>query len=118
MRTWILALLILVGGVALAQSAASVGVGIHIPVVVGLRLAEVEGPMVSALELGPWVHTLRLVANTQWELRVEVEGQALLANLPLQAGTHVLSGRGRLTLTLEVPPGSRVRLKVALPGIF
>ena len=65
MRTWILALLILVGGVALAQSAASVGVGIHIPVVVGLRLAEVEGPMVSALELGPGVHTLRLVANTQ-----------------------------------------------------
>ncbi|KOX91068.1 hypothetical protein BVI061214_02272 [Thermus aquaticus] len=117
MRTWILALLILVGGVAPAQSAASVGVGIRIPAVVGLRLAEVEGPMVSALELGPGVHTLRLVANTQWELRVEVEGQALLANLSLQAGTHVLSGRGRLTLTLEVPPGSRVRLKVALAGI-
>jgi hypothetical protein len=41
MRTWILALLTLVGGVALAQSAATVGVGIRIPAVVGLRLAEV-----------------------------------------------------------------------------
>jgi hypothetical protein len=117
MRHLVLALLILVGGVALGQSAASVGVGIRIPAVVGLRLAEAEGPMVSTLELGPGIHTLRLVANTEWELRVEVEGQALLANLPLQAGTHVLSGRGRLTLTLEVPPGSRVRLEVGLPGV-
>jgi len=117
MRHLVLGLLILVGGVALGQSGASVGVGIRIPPVVGLRLAEAEGPRVSALELGPGVHTLRPVANTEWELRVEVEGEALLANLPLQAGTHVFSGRGRLTLTLEVAPGDRVRLEVGLPGV-
>ncbi|WP_117237203.1 hypothetical protein [Thermus sediminis] len=116
MRPWILALLILVGGVALAQSAASVGVGIRIPAVVGLRLAEAGGPLVPTLELGPGVHTLRLVANTRWELRVEVEGQAFLASFPLQAGRHVFSGRGGLTFTLEVSPGGRVRLEVGLPG--
>jgi len=87
-------------------------VGIRIPPVAYLRPEGARGEGATALELGAGLHALRLVANTRWTLLVEVRGEAVVASVPLAEGRHLLTGQGSLTLTLWVPPGGEVRLRV------
>lgn len=112
MRAWILGVFLLISPWAAAQSPIDHAVSLRIPPVAYLRPEGARGEAASVLELGAGLHLVRLVANTRWTLLVEVRGEAVLASRPLAEGLHLFLGQGSLTLTLWVPPGSKVRLEV------
>lgn len=113
-----LTFLLFVVPLALAEGpVAASRVGVAIPPVAFLRVVSPSPgtpTFAEALELSSGRHVLRAVANTRWSLSLSVRGKVLVDGVPYGEGRHVLEGRGRREVVLEVEEGGRVEVGVGL----
>ncbi len=92
------------------------GVGIRIPAILRLEVAElglrVEALPEGRLTLEPGSYKLRIVSNTRWQLWLV----PLSGNPPSETGGIIFEGRGRQEVPLQVPPGVRWEVWVRVRG--